>query len=627
MRTSCIALLLMAAVGCATREPQAGSPGQTATASLASAIATARQQAPEGEPRRIWADKDTDGSGAPSPDGTLLSYTAWDQGALGIRDLRTGENRLLTPAGNPSSGFPETSAFSSDGKQLAYRWVAGKGVDLRVVDVAGSEPRIVVPQSPDIASIAPLQWTADGREILVGIVRADRTFQIAFANVASGALRGIRTFQWGQTGSGTAALSHDGQYLAMSVPSATLPNVESDLLILTRDGGSEVARIENAGVDRVAGWAADGRLFYQSTRGPAGVGTTSSLFAVQTRDGKPAGPHELVKSDMSRTVYSRVSDDGRLFYTIFSGSYDVYVAGIDVANARVLSPAVRATHRLIGFNQGIDWTANGRYAAYLVREGAAPASPGVVAIRDEESGDVREIRPDLDYINAAIRWSPDGRSILVQATDSKGRHGLYAIDAVSGKLTPIVYGNPKGGVFHRPQWAPDGRSIYYLALDRDHPTPRILHRDLESGAEREVYAEEQLRPTFALSGDGATLAVTNSATDGDVISLVSATGGPARELLRLTRPERVSAITWSRDGKYLLFSKARIPDRMGELWRVSIETGAALPLGLAIKDMMGLRMHPDGRRIGYTGGESQTEVWVLETSKTARAQASTGSGR
>src|SRR5688572_23006652 len=101
MRISCMAVFLIAAAGCATREPQAGVPGQTATSSLASAIATARQQTPEAEPRRIWADKDTDGSGAPSPDGTLLSYTAWAQGALGIRDLRTGENRLLTPAGNP----------------------------------------------------------------------------------------------------------------------------------------------------------------------------------------------------------------------------------------------------------------------------------------------------------------------------------------------------------------------------------------------------------------------------------------------------------------------------------------------------------------------------------------------
>lgn len=618
MRMSSIAMLLaLVSAGCGRREPRLVL-AQTPKASLSSAIAEARQRAPEVQPQRIWADDETDGSGAPSRDGTLLSYTDWVKGALGIRDLRTGQNRLLTTPTGFDGGFPETSAFSTDGKRLAYRWVDMSAHELRIVDVAGSQPRTIVGKSPDINTIVPIQWTSDDHEILVGIVRADRTAQLAYANVATGALRAIQTIPWGNYGAGSAVLSPDGRHLAMSVPAGKGVD-ESDLVILTRAESRAVSRIERPGMERVVGWAADGRLFFQSTPRPSNAGSASSLFAVEMRDGKAVGTPEVVKSDMSRVLYPRLTDDGRLFYENITGSLDVYVASVDIANARALSPAARFTHRLVGFNQGIDWTRDGRQAAYLVREGAAPRSPGVVAIRDEQSGDVREIRPELRYINAAIRWSPDGSSILVQATDMKDRHGVYAIDARTGRLTPIAYGNPKGAVMHRPQWAPDGKSVYYVTLDPDYPAPRVVHRQVASGEERVVYSAPQLRSQFALSDDGETLAVIEPTAGGNVINLVPAAGGQSRELLRL--PDRVSSVTFSRDGKHVLFAKSQTAGGESQIWRVPVQGGEASPLGLSLVNITGVRVHPDGRRIGYTGGTTQSELWVMDLRNSTKVKA------
>lgn len=612
MRTSYIALALAALAGCATSEQRIGMSRQT-TASLATAMAAARQQAPEAEARRIWSGKDADASGAPSRDGTLLSYTDWMTMSLGVRDVRTGENRIVVP-GDRTGGFPETSVFSNDGKRLAYRWVDGKGFDLRVVDVAGSAPRVVVPKSTDIANIVPIDWTADDREILVGVGRTDRSFQVAFADVATGTLRTIRTFQWGDAGGGRAALSRDGRYLAIGIPAASTPTTESDIVILTSDGSREVARFTNPGIETVVGWAADGRLFYTLSRKGTADSVASPLFALRVRDGKPVGSPQMVKSDMSRVLYSHVTNDGSLFYGLLAGSYDVYVAGVDVANARLLSPAARASHRLVGFNQGIDWTADGRYAAYLVREGAAPQSAGVLAIRDQERGDVRELRPELDYINAAIRWSPDARMIAAQGTDAKGRLGLYTIDAQTGKATALVFGNPKGGVIHRPQWSVDGRSIYYAVSDVDHPNFRIMRHEMADGSEHEVYSSAvKLSPTFALSEDGAQLAVMEAGADSATISVVPTAGGQPRTILRGALSERISSVAWARDGKFVLFSRLNAQKMTGELWRVAVEGGAPQPLGLEMKNLSGLRMHPDGRRIGFTGGEAGMEVWVMET--------------
>jgi len=578
--------------------------------------------------RRIWADKDADASGAPSPDGKLLSYTDWAALSLGIRNLETGENRYLARGTDRSGfgGFPEGSAFSNDGKRLAYRWVDAKGTDLRVVDVAGSEPRVIVPKSPSITSIYPREWTKDDREILVSVIRPDRTIELAFADVASGSLRTIKTFNWDDVGSGSAALSRDGQYLAISMRSGKLPAAESDIVIVTRDASREVSRLPNAGFESVVGWTADGRLVYQWSRKATSDGSATTLYSVQMRDGRPVGGPQVLKTDMSRAIYPRVTPDGRLFYGLFSGSYDVYVAGLDVANARVLAPPTRTTHRLIGFNQGIDWTADGRSAVYLVREGPAPRSAAIIAIRDQESGDVRELRPNLDYINAAIRWSTDGRSILVQATDNKGRLGVFTIDASSGKPTPIVFADAKGGVIHRPQWAPDGRSIYYAIYDTPSPDYRIVHRELATGQEHQIFTAPKLGPTFALSDDGSALAVAQILDGSTVVSVLSASGGLPRELLRVPAPDRVNSLTWSRDGKYVLYTRQSSAEMAGELWRVSVTGGTPTPIGLGMKNMTGLRVHPDGRRVGFTGGEGQMEVWTMDT-KTAGTARTVGSAR
>lgn len=615
MRTACVVLVLWTVGGCAAHEGRVERSSQAAaTGSLATAMAAAREQAPEAEARRIWAGSDADASGSPSPDGTLLSFTDWKTMSLAVRDLRTGANRVLVGNAGPTgaAGFPEGSAFSSDGRRLAYQWIEGRGFDLRVVDVAGGEPRVVVPRSAEITGITPLGWTADDREILVGVFRPDRTVQLAFADVASGALRPVRTFTWGDAGGGAAALSRDGHHLAVSVAAPDARTTRSDVVILTRDGRREVARVRGDGEARVVGWTSDGRLFYQLSRRGTSEATTSSLYAVQTQQGRPVGAPQLVKSDMSRVLYARLTPDGRLFYGLLSGSYDVYVATVDVAAARVVTPATRASHRLVGFNQGLDWTADGRSAAYLVREGAAPRSPGVLAIREQESGDVRELRPEFEYINAAIRWSPDGRTILVQGTDAKGRLGLYTIDARTAAITPIVHASPNGGVMHRPQWAPDGRSIYYAVMDRERPQFRIVQRELESGSEREVLTAPRIGALFALSEDGGSIAFAQAWKDSIVLSAIPATGGEPRVLVRLPGAEMVSSLAWSRDGKHLLFSKLNPSAWTGELWRVPAEGGVATPVGLTLKNLSGLRMHPDGRRIGYTGGEADMEVWVLD---------------
>lgn len=42
-------------------------------------------------------------------------------------------------------------------------------------------------------------------------------------------------------------------------------------------------------------------------------------------------------------------------------------------------------------------------------------------------------------------------------------------------------------------------------------------------------------------------------------------------------------------------------------------------VALGARTILGVRMHPDGRRVLFTGGEFKGEVWVLENLPTALA--------
>src|SRR5258706_6089251 len=68
--------------------------------------------------RQIWTGPgvDGDGYGSPSPDGRYLTYTNWETGDLGLRDLTTSTNRLLTNSGGweASGDYAERSVVSPD---------------------------------------------------------------------------------------------------------------------------------------------------------------------------------------------------------------------------------------------------------------------------------------------------------------------------------------------------------------------------------------------------------------------------------------------------------------------------------------------------------------------------------
>ena len=94
--------------------------------------------------------------------------------------------------------------------------------------------------------------------------------------------------------------------------------------------------------------------------------------------------------------------------------------------------------------------------------------------------------------------------------------------------------------------------------------------------------------------------------------LMPATGGAPSELLRFqgADDQNVSGITWSPDGRYLLYVGSS--DGNSELWRVPVSGGPPEKLDLSVDGVEAIRFHPDGRRIAIEAFRSGGEIWVME---------------
>ena len=144
--------------------------------------------------RQVWADDKTETSGRVSPDGRYLSFVDWEKRAPALRDLETGENRLLATGTGPSDdrGYADWNILSPDSKQVAYVWfnAANKLHELRVVGTvdadAAPEPRVLYSHE-DVSYLHPMDWFPDGSKILVLVARKGNLNQIVTVSADDGA--------------------------------------------------------------------------------------------------------------------------------------------------------------------------------------------------------------------------------------------------------------------------------------------------------------------------------------------------------------------------------------------------------------------------------------------------------
>ena len=534
--------------------------------------------------------------GTISSDGRFLSSTD-GSGNLAVHDFTTGSDRVLTNQGYLTGEFHDgPSAISRDGKRIAYRWFGDeKRNELRIVEVQGStlpRPRRLLLDREDITDVRPFDWSPDGRWIAVHVRRADRSGQIALVATADGALKVLKSIGW--NGPSKICISPDGRYIAYDLPADNTGRLRN-IFVLAIDGSRETTASSDA--NGLMAWSPDGKHLLFSR----GVG----LFALPFDDGKVQGTATLLRTDPA-TASLGISSSGTLYTVRWILDYQLRIASLDWKSGKFTAAPTTLQEPPGSASFLPTWSPDGKFLAYVY-------NGSFIKIRSLETGETRELRPDLEYF-IRPRWSPDSRSFLVAGRDVMGRPGAYKIDAQSGATSRLMTGSINfqdidGNAL--PVWSPDGKFIYFVRAGK------IMERDVTSGKEREIISG--VPGEFNISPDGRYIAAKSGCTSGscNVLLLIPVAGGDHRELLRVSPPEGILpawSVDWTPDSTAVLVIKETAQRR--ELWQIPIAGGQPRRLDIDIANWAngqgGFSISPDGRQMAFTAGQNAYEIWALE---------------
>jgi len=569
--------------------------------------------------RKIWTLPDMGNvEGAPSPDGRYISFTDWETGDLAIRDLEAGTNRRLTDKGSweKSEEFAQYSRWSPDGKRIAYDWYDGKCcVDLRVIEIAGGKPRVLVDYEND-EWMQTYDWSPDGKQILVFLEKKDATGQIVLVSATDGATRVIKTFERRGRFPNIMRFSCDGRYIAYDQPQEENA-AERDIFLISADGAQEIALVEHPAHDSLLGWPPDGKgILFASDR----TGSLDVWF-LPVAGGKVQGPPELVRRGIEQIVPLGFTQNGSFYYAQGGSMLDAYVARMDRQSGKILAPPEKAVKRFEGANSWPEYSPDGKYLAYVStrsRTFQAAMSPNIVCIRSLETAKEQEFTTKFKRL-AGPRWSPDGQFLYLAAWDDQGM-GIYRVDTHTGTMIPVVRDDGSQRIYsHNVSF--DGKTLIYVRCYQVAPKRlyRVLSRDLATGEEKELYtgSAEDGRLDVALSRDGEQLAVINQDKK-KALRLIPTKGGKPRDLLKYEDArDSFSCLEWSADGKYIVFPRLQPAkdDPRCSLWRISADGGEPQELGLTMAAFWNMSVHPDGVHLAFSSlGPTMTSpsVWVME---------------
>jgi Tol biopolymer transport system component len=557
-----------------------------------------------------------------SRDGRWVVFTDRATGDLTIRDMSTGEvKRLLAKPGirdDYSEPFAGSPIFSPDLRQIVYAWGRNNPVvhigQLRVMaNEPGAKSRVLA-ENPEVAWYGSAAWFADGKSVLVGLIRPDQTKQFARVSMADGTAKVLKSLEWRNPG--RPWISPDGQYIVYSAypvnpsnwpPASTDPR-DRHIYLLATDGSSETEIVKTAGINESPVWTPDGKhiLFTSDRSGKF------DLWSVAVQKGRAVGTASLVSSEIGRIDAAGMR--GNSYYYYANGPQVEYV------NIAEFSPSNASQSRMVDPLESFvgiapTWSPDGNSLAFKRHHPGSPDRYDLV-IHSLETGEERAPLSGIGTTgNGAARWSRDGASVVTGVWRNDGHRGFYRIDLKNGNLKEFPTGN--GGL---DALSPDEKTLILRRPPEGQQPYRVVAFDLTTSQES-VLATFQVQPSItALSPDGRMLAI--GWVDGPRerrtlhIARVSIDGSGFREVFSQTsRLSGARTLAWDRDGRSILFDQQQ-PGGAGQwgVMRLPVNGGPAT-LVFATRPLNGYSsfdLSPDGSIIAYGSDDPANELWALD---------------
>lgn len=220
--------------------------------------------------------------------------------------------------------------------------------------------------------------------------------------------------------------------------------------------------------------------------------------------------------------------------------------------------------------------------------------------------------------NAFPAWSPDGKRIAFVRLVSGKSTGIYAVSPLGGTERKIS-GFPAQGQL---AWTPDGK---WLAASSTRPGTGIFLLPVAEGAEARPISHA-VAPAHhiaaAVSPDGRLLAY--SSCEGGLsvcdvyVQALDAMYAPRGEPRRISRHNAISGVSFSRDGKSLIYNANESGGRLSYLWRApAYREDAPRRLEIAGTSVFSPSISPSGNRLIFSRNLTNSDIWRYEIGRAA----------
>ena len=212
-----------------------------------------------------------------------------------------------------------------------------------------------------------------------------------------------------------------------------------------------------------------------------------------------------------------------------------------------------------------------------------------------------------------VTWSPDGKRIAYVAPYlGKPQLWVMALGDGIGRVVTTGKTGPDGFA-----WSPDGSRIAFVA--RVEAAPRKIARMLDKPEGATWAPSPKLISDFSYRADGSGYATAGA----DQLFVVNADGTALKQLTKGDFDQvGDAAVSWTRDGKTVLFSAMYDADRdlrarESDLFSVPADGGPVTQITKTKGSEQNPKVSPDGRTLAFTGAlevptfYAQPDLWVM----------------
>jgi Tol biopolymer transport system component/DNA-binding winged helix-turn-helix (wHTH) protein len=264
---------------------------------------------------------------------------------------------------------------------------------------------------------------------------------------------------------------------------------------------------------------------------------------------------------------------------------------------------------------------DGQHLAFAWNGGGGPYfSLYVKIVGTEESLRLTKLGSSIDFNPV---WSPDGRYIAF-CRILKGQTGIYIIPALGGTERRVRETLWEEHEFYevfwydgRLSWSPDGKLIAFSdRASRDEPASSLFLLSLDSQEVRRLTPPQHSRGDFnpQFSPDGQTLAFNRGSQGISSIFTVPVSGGEEHRLI--SGATFNEGLSWTPDGRNIVFARASWLENAGWLWKISRNGGEAERLQFGQE---GVQPSIRGNRLAYVRQVANINIWTRKLTSSLSA--------